>query len=304
MVKIGIAMPSQSMAEVREAAVVAAEHEFDSFSLYGDLGDFNPLASLAYVADIFKDSSVSSIGPMGVPVGLQHPEVLLNSVRPLVDVLHDKLYLGIVRGAFLEKINKKPASLQELEDTVNYIRREAGDTLPIYLGGFGKKLLGLVDGLSLDGIKFGGTVNPRLIQSKKGEIGNIKVKTVCGAVSVIDNNRQLAREMARLHVAKYLNVIGNFDHTLDGDEMDSLEKFKRSYVSGNANAHELISDSLLDNFAFSGTVDDVMAQIVKLNGIVDRIELGAPQGVKSRVGAIRQIGVTIINGVKDEIPTK
>src|SRR5688572_3103200 len=122
MTKIGIGLPGQSVADVRRAAEAAAPYAYDSFSVYGDLGDLPPYAVLHAAADALQGSEIRSIGPMGVPVGMQHSEVLGRHALALEDQLPNQSYVGVVRGAFLESIGERPASLTTLETTVTSLR--------------------------------------------------------------------------------------------------------------------------------------------------------------------------------------
>src|SRR5262249_52309178 len=159
--KIGIGLPGQSVADVRATAEAAAPYPYDSFSVYGDLGDLPPYAVLHAVAGVLAGSKVGLVGPMGVPVGMQHAEVIATHAQALAEQLPGHSSVGLVRGAFLEQIGEKPATLAQLEQTVRTIRERVGD-VPIYLGGFGPKLLKMAGELSVAGVKLGGSANLEL----------------------------------------------------------------------------------------------------------------------------------------------
>lgn len=297
MTKIGIGLPGRSVAEVGAAAQAAAPYGYDSFSVYGDLGDLPPYAVLHAAAHHLKGSRVRQIGPMGVPVGMQHSEVIGMHSVALEEQLPGQSYVGLVRGAFLEQIGEQPASLSQLESTVASVRathRLKDVHVPIYLGGFGPKLLAMAGRLGVDGVKLGGTTNIELARAAKVTINNPETAIVLGAVSVVDENRKMAREVARREVAKYLDVVGGFDPTLDEDEQASLQEFRDRFPR-DPRAYTRISDSLLDKFALAGTPAELRERIVAMKGIVDRFELGTPHGLTDRSTALRLAGNTMVN---------
>ena len=298
MTKIGIGLPGQSIADVREAAEAAAPYAYDSFSVYGDLGDLPPYAVLHAVADTLKDSEIRAIGPMGVPVGMQHMAVIGTHALALEEQLPNQSYVGLVRGAFLESIGERPAPLAQLESTVTDLRnrfQDKGEHIPIYIGGFGQRVLGLAGRLAVDGVKLGGSTNPLLAEKARLTINNPHTKVVLGAVSVIDADRKAARQLARREVAKYLDIVGSLDTTLSPDELASLASFSERFRSQDPQASDAISNALLDKFAIAGTPDDAIEAITNMGGVVDRFEFGTPHGLRDRASAIHYIGQSIVN---------
>lgn len=298
MTKIGIGLPGQSIADVRGAAEAAAPYAYDSFSVYGDLGDLPPYAVLHAVADVLKGSEILSIGPMGVPVGMQHAEVIGMHALALEEQLPNQSYVGLVRGAFLESIGGNPATIATLEASATNLRnrfQDKNEHIPIYLGGFGQRVLGLAGRLAVDGVKLGGSTNPLLAQKARQTINNPHTKLALGAVSVIDVDRKAARQLARREVAKYLDVVGSLDTTLGLDELASLASFTERFRIGDPQASDAISESLLDKFSIAGTPEDAMNAIQKMDGLVDRFEFGTPHGLHGRTNAIHYIGQSIIN---------
>ena len=248
-------------------------------------------------ADKLKGSLVKNIGPMGVPVAMMHPETIGVHAVALAEQLPGQHSLGLVRGAFLEQIGKQPATLEEMQEAVSTIRRIADEhsiDLPLYLGGFGPKLLKLAGQLGVDGVKLGGSVNPRLAEYARTKINNPDVDIVLGAVSVIDPDRKAARQLARQEVAKYLDVVGPLDPTLNLDDQLSLAAFRRRFREGDPEAGTSISNALLDKFAIAGTPEDAQAALEKMNGVVDRFEFGTPHGLHGRAGGLLLIGETMV----------
>jgi 5,10-methylenetetrahydromethanopterin reductase len=299
MTKIGLGLPGISVADVRESAAVASAYDYDSFSVYGDLGDLPPYAVLHAAADELTLSNIPYIGPMGVPVGMMHPEVITGNAITLAQQLPGQTSIGLVRGAFLDQIGEKPASLAQMRSTVEHIRRGFDlhdiDTPPIYLGGFGPRLLRMAGELAVDGVKLGGSVNPRLAEKARDAIDHSETSVVLGAVSVIDADRNAARCLARHEVAKYLAVVGDLDTTLSIENQESLQYFNRAAGLGDPEAYTYISDALLDSFALAGTPEDALSRLEAMHGKVDRFEFGTPHGLHGRPQAIQLIGKTILN---------
>lgn len=292
---VGLGLPGKSVADVQLAAQAAAGYDYDSFSVYGDLGDLPPYAVLHAAADKLQGSTIEHIGPMGVPVGLQHNEVIAQHAHALAEQLPGQSYVGLVRGAFLDEIGEQPASLHQLEAAIARLRAHPEtETIPIYLGGFGPKLLRMAGRLAVNGVKLGGSANPELAKKARETINNPDTKLVLGAVSVIDPDRRAARRLARQEVAKYLDIVGSLDTSLSIDELESLEQFVTRFRSGDAEAYSAISDDLLDKFAVAGTPEDALTLLEKMRGVVDRFEFGTPHGLGDRASAIAYIGESVV----------
>jgi 5,10-methylenetetrahydromethanopterin reductase len=297
MMKIGLGLPGLSVNDVRSSAEAARNYAFDSFSVYGDLGDLPPYAVLHASSDILQGSVIGHVGPLGVPVGMQQLEIIAQHAIALEQQLPGQSSIGLVRGAFLETIGDKPASLSRLADTIAHIRQSFGDkpVPPIYIGGFGPRILDLAGRLAVQGVKLGGSANPAMAERARKLINNPGVEIVLGAVSVIDPDRKAARACARAEIAKYLAVVGELDPTLDDDGRASLDLFMSRFRSGDNDAGMAISDSLLDNFALAGTPDDALAALARMSQYVDRFEFGTPHGLNNdRVAAIHYIGESIV----------
>ena len=291
------------MAEVRASAEAAAPYAFDSFSVYGDLGDLPPYGVLHASADVLRNTPIRYVGPLGVPVGLLHPEIIATHALVLEEQLPRQSSIGLVRGAFLEAIGERPASLHRLSETIRHIRHRFGNAPvpPLYVGGFGPNMLAMAGHLAVDGIKLGGSANPALADRAATLIHNPAVEIVLGAVSVIDPDRQAARTLARSEVAKYLAVVGALDPMLDGDERESLHRFLERFRAADPHAGESISDALLDRFALAWTADDALAALEKMTGKAARFEFGTPHGLGDRADSITYIGEAIIKELGERL---
>lgn len=297
MIEVGIGMPAISIEDVQKSAEMLSRFPFDSFSIYGDLGDLSPFVALQSVLPALRDSGVSNVGVMGFPAGLAHPEVVASSARALYEQLGEKLYTGIVRGAFLESIREKPASLDRVKQTIQYLKENVTDKHRIYIGGYGQKILKLAIELEVSGVKVGGSVNPAVGERVRQTLVGSDIQIVMGAVCVVDDDRAVARKLARFEVSKYLAVVGHLDTNLNDDELDSLDRFNKLFTQNDLTSPSMISDSLLDKFALSGTPDDIVRGIRALDGIVDRVELGTPHGVVHRPASLSYIGETVLSEI-------
>lgn len=106
-----------------------------------------------------------------------------------------------------------------------------------------------------------------------------------GAVSVVDEDGEAARTLARREVALYLPVIAELDPTvvIDPELMGRLRAATQRYDFEQAG--RLISDELLSRFAFAGTPDQVAAQAQALfDAGAQRVEFGTPHGLSTSEG--------------------
>jgi 5,10-methylenetetrahydromethanopterin reductase len=113
-------------------------------------------------------------------------------------------------------------------------------------------------------VKIGGTANPDLVRLMRRWIGNDDVAIVVGAVTVVDEEGDLARERAREEVALYLDVVGHRDPTLELERGDPTP---------------------LDRFTIAGTPEEVAAKARSLyDAGATRVEFGTPQGLTTPGG--------------------
>lgn len=144
-----------------------------------------------------------------------------------------------------------------MEGTIAYIRqRFGGETPPIYLGGFGPKILALAGHLAVTGLKLGGSTNPDLAVHAAAAIHNPHVEIVLGAVSVIDKDRKAARMFARAEVAKYLAVVGELAPTLQGDELESPHCLRKIFLSSQRPPEEAEGGALGDQYQARSALRD------------------------------------------------
>ena len=115
-----------------------------------------------------------------------------------------------------------------------------------------------------DELKIGGCANPEMARLVRSWIGDDRVRIVAGAVTVVDEDGEAARALARARVELYLPVVGQLDVTLALEPGEPLP---------------------LDPFVLAGTPEHVVARIHALaEAGVGRVELGPPWGTTREEG--------------------
>jgi 5,10-methylenetetrahydromethanopterin reductase len=113
-------------------------------------------------------------------------------------------------------------------------------------------------------VKIGGSANPDMVRLLRRWIGNDDVGIVVGAVTVVDEDGELARQRAREEVAMYLEVVAGLDPTLELEPGEPPP---------------------LDRFTFAGTPEEVAAHALRLyEAGAARVEFGTPQGLTTAAG--------------------
>jgi 5,10-methylenetetrahydromethanopterin reductase len=287
----------------------AEDYGFDGVSVYNDMlyqPAWLPLLEIAQKTKRIK------IGPAAINPFTSHPIDIAGNLAIVDAVSNGRAYCGFARGAWLDFIGLDPikpiSTLQEAMLCVRHLlRREkkpfegehfhlkGGDTLrwpdvrpdiPFLLGSWGRKTI-LACLPLVSEIKLGGSANPGMVRWLKSFLKQQKAKTgvVLGAVTVIDTDGSAALERARHEVALYLPVVAELDPsvTIEPDRLSGIRESIRRNDFDKANRY--ISDDLLRKFAFAGTPDGIIEQVLELiEAGVDRIEFGTPHGLSSEKG--------------------
>jgi len=253
----------------------------DVVSVFHDLlyqPAIGPLLLMARVTERVR------LGPAALNPFTLHPYEIAGQTAMLDLVSGGRAYVGIVRGAWLERLAlTESAPLRALQEAVEIVRvllardpsgfrgsrftLEPGTVLayeplradvPLLVGTWGRRTAAWA-GTVADELKIGGTANPDLIPVVRSWAGaSSSVRIVVGCVTVVDEDAAWARERARAVVAPYLDVVARLDPTLElrvGEEPP------------------------LERFAIYGTPEEVAARVVSLwEAGADRVELGTPQG--------------------------
>lgn len=223
------------------------------------------------------------LGPAALNPFTLHPYEIAGQTAVLDLVSGGRAYLGLVKGAWLDRLGlEEEKPLRALQEAVEIVRKLlAGDTsgvdgerftlrpgtalayerlrpaVPLLVGTWGERTAAWA-GTVADELKLGGSANPALVPVVRGWAGGSGVKIVVGCVTVVDEDGAWARRRARAAVAPYLEVVARLDPTLD-------------LAPG--------QEPPLDRFAIAGTPEEVAARVVELwDAGADRVELGTPQG--------------------------
>jgi 5,10-methylenetetrahydromethanopterin reductase len=332
-VKRDISIAFQTDKTAQQYIVLAKQvdhYDFDAVTVYCDAPFHPAFAALLIMAPHINKAR---IGPAAIPPSRIHPIDIAAQTALLADLAAGGVYIGFARGAWLEDhgiAEIKPAiqAIRESVEATQYML--SGKTggyqgqiyqiaahvkapyplpdgkIPILIGTWGKALCA-VAGEIADEVKIGGTANPDVVpvirdyiavgEKRSGRaIGTVGI--VAGAVTVVDDDRERARQAARRSVALYLPVVTPLDPTVSVEP--ELMARVREHVNADDldSAAKLISDDLLDRFAFSGDTDDLIKQAEALfDAGASRVEFGTPHGLIPSEG-VRLIGERVIPALR------
>jgi 5,10-methylenetetrahydromethanopterin reductase len=247
MAEIGIAFQTdQPPGRYGELAAAAEAHGFDVVSVFADLLDQPPLPALLEMA---RATSRVRLGAACLNPYTQHPYEIAGGLAALDAASGGRAYLGLARGAWLEAIGiEQRRPLDHLRDTAAIVRALlSGDERgyagaayrlapgirlryplpsrvpPLLLGTWGARGAALA-GQIADEVKVGGSANPAVVPLIRGRVavGTLAagrppdaVRVVLGAVTVVSEDGQAARQRARTEVARYLAVVADLDPTAE-----------------------------------------------------------------------------------------
>lgn len=307
-------------------AQLVNQYAFDAVSVYCDAPFHPSYGPLLLMAPHIQRAR---IGPAAVSPARITPIDIAAETALLAQLAQGGVYVGIARGAWLgdHGIRESNQPIQVIREAIEIVRLllsgESGgydgqvykiaphvrapyplpqQNIPVLIGSWGKKLCALAGELA-DEVKIGGTANPDIVPVIQGYITTGErragrapgtVGIVAGAVSVIDDDREQAREIARRAVSLYLPVVAPLDPTVHA-EPELIERLQRMVNQRDAaGAARLISDDLLERFAFAGNAADIIRQAEALFAAgASRIEFGTPHGIVPETG-IRILGEQVI----------
>ena len=225
------------------------------------------------------------LGPAALNPSTLHPVELAGQAAALDIASGGRAYLGLAAGAWLDRLGlDERAPVARMREAVEIVRRLlAGDRsgfagshftlaegagfnyepvrkrIPLMIGTWKPRMAALA-GEVADEVKIGGSANPRMVELMRRWIGKDDVGIVVGAVSVVDEDGDAARERARQEVEMYLDVVGELDPTIDGAPQ-------------------------LEQFTIAGTPEEVAAHARRLyDAGVKRIDFGTPAGLTTPRG--------------------
>lgn len=310
-------------------AQLVNRYAFDRVSVYCDAPYHPSYGPLLLMAPHLRRAR---LGPAAVSPYRIHPIDIAANTALLAEAAPGGVYIGLARGAWLAEhgIREPEAAIEGIGEAIAIIRKLlAGESagysgkvfnlaahvrapyplpagsIPIMIGTWGQKLARLAGGLA-DEVKVGGSANPamvaqirRWIAAGEAEAGRAagSVGVALGAVTVVDEDRQLARQLARQAVALYLPVVAPLDRSISVDP-ELLARISEHVRQRELEAaSRLISDELLDLFAFSGSPADLIEQSARLyEAGVQRIEYGTPHGLDAGRG-VRDLGEKVLPGL-------
>src|SRR5206468_1316157 len=120
--------------------------------------------------------------------------------------------------------------------------------VPLLVGTWSRGLAAFA-GREAQELKVGGSANPRLVPLVRELVGNDDVGIVLGAVTVVDEDGDRARRIARREVAPYFDVVGGLDPTVSREPelVARVRELVRAHDYEGVGA--LIPDYLLERFA-------------------------------------------------------
>ncbi|MFL5928539.1 MAG: LLM class flavin-dependent oxidoreductase [Gaiellaceae bacterium] len=280
---MGLGLQSDKTAEEYIALAARAEAAgFDVVSVFHDLLYQPAIVPLTVIAQATERVRV---GPAALNVSTLHPVEVAGQAAALDLVSGGRAYLGLVGGAWLDRLGlEQRAPVERMREACEIVRRLfdgdrsgfrgthfslAADVgfeyspvrrrMQLMIGTWKPRMAALA-GEVADEVKIGGSANPDMVRLMREWIGNDDVGIVVGAVTVVDEDGAAARERARAEVAMYLDVIGALDPTVRA--APPLEKF-----------------------TIAGTPEEVAAHARELfDAGAKRVEFGTPQGLTTERG--------------------
>ncbi|MFN8524225.1 MAG: LLM class flavin-dependent oxidoreductase [Chloroflexota bacterium] len=322
--RFGIAFQTnKTPAEYAVLAQLVDRLPFDVVSVYNDLGFQPALGPLLMMAPHLHRAT---LGPAALNPFLVHPVEIAGQAAVLDLATNGRAYLGLARGAWLDRAGVHPhQGVEALRDAIHIVgqllsrrtQRYNGTVFtlaedlvlgyqplradpPIMVGTWGDRAAELAGELARE-VKVGGSANPGVAPRiraaiKRGErragrpAGTVGL--CFGAVTVVDRDGPTARALARREIALYLPVVAKLDRQSDPEW---LARVSAAAARGDADAVVRdVSDEILARFAFAGTPDDIVQQVVALAAAgVDRVELGTPHGQRPDE-AIKLLGQQVV----------
>jgi 5,10-methylenetetrahydromethanopterin reductase len=316
--------------EYAELAAAAEAAGLDVFTVFGDLMFHPPIPALVMAAQATRRIR---LGPTAINPYTTHPVEIAGQVAFLDAASGGRAYLGLARGAWLDRLGvAQPRPLAALRDAAEIVRRLlAGDAagyrgrvfsiaaglrlrlpverpaVPLLLGGWGPRVMALAGEIA-DELKVGGSANPALVGlARSGLDGGAaragrapgSAAVVMGAVTIVDEDGERARGRARTEVAMYLDVVAGLDRTQSIDP-ELLSRLHGLVAGGrDEEAGRLIPDQLLDSFAFAGTPERVAARAAELfeAGAV-RVEFGPPLGLDGPLAGLELLARKVLPALR------
>ena len=163
--------------------------------------------------------------------------------------------LGVGRGSLLEPLGIEPASPAGVRALVEEVGRHLDGgfhwspprrRVPVFVGAFGPRMLELACAGWADEVRPPGVWDVRFFEDVRRRIAG-RVRLGCEVWTVVDADRERARELGREVLARFLPAMGAMTRFY------GVDPFERP-----------ISDRTLDLFVAAGTPSDVAAGVERL----------------------------------------
>ena len=308
MTELGLGLQTDKRpGEYAALARLAEEAGFAVLTTFNDLW-FQP--ALPALLEIAAATVRVRVGPSCLNPFTVHPVEIAGQVAALDAASNGRAFLGLARGSWLEPLgvdhSEPVTAVAEAWEVVRRLlagddsgfagRRftlPAGERLrypvrrpevPLLVGTWSPGLAAFA-GREARELKVGGSANPRLVPVMRGLVANEEVGIVLGAVTVVDEDGDRARRIARREVAPYFDVVGGLDPTVSLEPVLVARVRELVRARDHDAAGGLIPDDLLERFAFAGTPEEVAlhAEAVLAAG-ARRVDFGTPHGVPERRG--------------------
>ncbi|MHA2336542.1 MAG: LLM class flavin-dependent oxidoreductase [Candidatus Hodarchaeales archaeon] len=299
---------------------------FDGVTVYNDLlyqPAWIPLSQLA------RATSKIQIGVASVNPFTNHPINIAGNIANIDALSSGRAYLGLSKGAWLDYLSLNPKyPIRALKDAFACIKHllsqnkdhfesdffplKGGTSLrwklhrsniPLLLGSWGPQTIKACKNY-ISELKLGGTANPAVVPWIRDILKSSDIDIVLGSVTVVDEDGDKARNLARKEVALYLPVIGKLDPTLSipSDLLSSIAKATSKYNFKEAS--EYVDDKLLTKFTFSGTSQEIINQTIAIfESGANRVEFGTPHGLDQTKG-IELLGKEVLPVIREKIKAK
>jgi 5,10-methylenetetrahydromethanopterin reductase len=293
-----------------EYAPLARQAEHAGFAVVTTFNDLWFQPALPALLEIAASTERVRVGPSCLNPFTIHPVEIAGQTAMLDAAAGGRAFLGLARGAWLETMGVDQSDpvtaireawevvrrLLEGDDTGFEGRRfslRQGDRLryavlrrsvPLLVGTWAPRLAAFA-GEAAQELKVGGSANPAVVPVVRERIGNPDVRIVLGAVTVVDEDGDHARRIARREVAMYLAVVAELDPTV-ALEPELVARVRALVAVGDdEGAGALIPDDVLDRFAFAGSPEQIAAHAeAAFDAGAGRVEFGTPHGVPESRG--------------------
>jgi 5,10-methylenetetrahydromethanopterin reductase len=226
---------NRPVGEYARFARAAEDAGFHVVTCFNDLW-FQP--ALPALLEIAAATERLRVGPSCLNPFTVHPVEIAGQVAALDLASRGRAFLGLAAGAWLEELgvdtSRPVVAVREAWEIVR--RLLAGDEsgfegerfslpagarlhyeveraeVPLLVGTWSPRLAAFA-GEHARELKIGGSANPKLVALLRERIGRDDVGIVLGAVTVVDEDGDHARAIARERVAMYVDVVARHDPT-------------------------------------------------------------------------------------------